>query len=87
VLPFFYACYYGFFALLSNEKMDSIAALELYRNKDLLEKAFGNLNERLNLRRTADLLFLNIFLAYQGLPDGLEPFKCRIADLSILCLY
>ncbi len=44
--------YYGFFALLSNEKMSSIRALELYRNKDLVEKAFGNLKERLNLRRT-----------------------------------
>jgi transposase len=44
--------YYGIFALLSNEKMDSITALELYRNKDLVEKAFGNLKERLNLRRT-----------------------------------
>ena len=44
--------YYGFFALLSNEKMDSISALQVYRNKDLVEKAFGNLKERLNLRRT-----------------------------------
>ena len=44
--------YYGFFAVLSNEKMGSITALELYRNKDLVEKAFGNLRERLNLRRT-----------------------------------
>ena len=44
--------YFGFFALLSNEKMDSITALELYRNKDLVEKAFGDLKERLNLRRT-----------------------------------
>jgi len=44
--------YYGFFALLSNDKMDSITALELYRNKDLVEKAFGNLKERLNFRRT-----------------------------------
>lgn len=44
--------FYGFFALLSNEKMDSIEALELYRNKDVAEKAFGNLKERLNLRRT-----------------------------------
>ena len=44
--------YYGFFALLSNEKMDSIEALELYRSKDVVEKAFGNLKERLNLRRT-----------------------------------
>lgn len=44
--------YYGFFALLSNEPMDSITALELYRNKDVVEKAFGNLKERLNMRRT-----------------------------------
>jgi len=44
--------YYGFFALLSNDKMGSITALELYRNKDMVEKAFGNLKERLNLRRT-----------------------------------
>lgn len=44
--------YYGFFALLTNEKMDAITALELYRNKDVVEKAFGNLKERLNMRRT-----------------------------------
>jgi transposase len=44
--------YFGFFALLSNEKMDAISALQVYRNKDLAEKAFGNLKERLNLRRT-----------------------------------
>lgn len=44
--------YYGFFALLSNEKMRSIEALELYRNKDVAEKAFGDLKERLNMRRT-----------------------------------
>ena len=43
--------YYGFFALLSNEKMDSITALEIYRNKDVAEKAFGDLKERLNMRR------------------------------------
>ena len=43
--------YYGYFALMSNEKMDSISALELYRNKDVVEKAFGNLKERLNMRR------------------------------------
>ncbi len=32
--------YYGFFTLLTNEKMDSITALELYHNKDVVEKAF-----------------------------------------------
>ena len=44
--------YYGFFALLGNETMDAITALDLYRNKDVIEKAFGNLKERLNMRRT-----------------------------------
>jgi transposase len=44
--------YYGFFALLTNETMDAITALELYRNKDVVEKAFGDLKERLNMRRT-----------------------------------
>jgi transposase len=42
---------FGYFALISNESMDSIKALELYRNKDLCEKTFGNLKERLNMRR------------------------------------
>lgn len=43
--------YYGYFALVSNAKMDAITALETYRNRDLVEKAFGNLKEKLNLRR------------------------------------
>jgi len=43
--------YFGFFALISNETMDAITALEIYRNKDVVEKAFGNLKERLNMRR------------------------------------
>lgn len=44
---------YGYFALLSNDIKEPIKALETYRNKDLVEKAFGNLKERLNLRRLA----------------------------------
>ena len=44
---------YGYFVLLSNEVKDAVKALEIYRNKDLVEKAFCNLKERLNLRRTA----------------------------------
>jgi transposase len=44
--------YYGFFALMTNESMDALAALSIYRNKDVIEKAFGNLEERLNLRPT-----------------------------------
>ncbi len=43
--------YFGFFALITNEKMDAFTALMLYRMKDVIEKAFGNIKERLNLRR------------------------------------
>ncbi|MBC5744332.1 transposase [Lachnospiraceae bacterium MD308] len=31
--------------------MDAFTALHLYRMKDVVEKAFGNLKERLNMRR------------------------------------
>ena len=43
--------YLGYFALITNEKMDAMTALHLYRMKDVVEKGFGNLKERLNLRR------------------------------------
>ena len=43
--------YLGYFALITNEKMDSFTALHLYRMKDIVEKGFGNLKERLNMRR------------------------------------
>jgi len=42
---------YGYFALLSNEVKGPFEALSLYRSKDIVEKAFGNLKERLNFRR------------------------------------
>ena len=41
----------GYFVLLSNDIKDPVEALEIYRGKDLIEKAFGNLKERLNMRR------------------------------------
>jgi transposase len=44
---------YGYFTLLSNEIKNPLDALEIYRSKDLIEKAFGNLKERLNMRRTS----------------------------------
>ena len=44
---------YGYFALMSNEIKDALEALTIYRNKDLVEKAFENLKDRLNLRRVA----------------------------------
>ncbi len=43
----------GYFVLLSNEIRDAKIALEIYRNKDLVEKAFCNLKNRLDLKRTA----------------------------------
>ena len=42
----------GYFALLSNEVKDTSAALEIYRKKDMVEKAFDNLKERLDMKRT-----------------------------------
>jgi hypothetical protein len=42
---------YGYFALLSNEVNDPFQALSIYRSKDIVEKGFGNLKERLNFRR------------------------------------
>ncbi len=43
--------YLGYFSLITNEKMDAFTALHLYRMKDIIEKGFGNIKERLNMRR------------------------------------
>ena len=43
---------YGFFAFLSNDIRDPLVALRTYRNRDVIEKAFGNVKDRLNCRRT-----------------------------------
>jgi transposase len=42
----------GYFVLLSNDVKDSRIAIETYRRKDMVEKAFDNLKERLEMRRT-----------------------------------
>jgi len=42
---------YGYFVLLSNEVKEATIALELYRNRDVVEKAFDNIKERLNCKR------------------------------------
>jgi len=42
---------YGFFVLISNEVKDPVTALRLYRMRDVIEKAFWNIKERLKLRR------------------------------------
>lgn len=42
---------YGYFTLISNEISDAAEALDIYRNKDLVEKAFEDIKDRLNMRR------------------------------------
>ena len=42
---------YGYFVLMSNGIKDPAEALRIYRLKDLIEKSFGNLKERLSMRR------------------------------------
>jgi len=44
---------FGYFMLLSNDIKDPSLALSTYRNKDLIEKSFGNLKNRLSMRRTS----------------------------------
>ena len=43
---------FGYFIILSNEIKDPSEVLSIYRNKDLIEKSFGNLKNRLSMRRT-----------------------------------
>ena len=43
---------FGFFVLLSNGIKDPVEALRTYRSKDMIEKAFSDLKDRLNMRRT-----------------------------------
>jgi transposase len=42
---------FGFFALMGNEAMDAGQALRFYRNKDVVEKSFDNVKDRLDMRR------------------------------------
>jgi transposase len=42
--------YYGFFVLLSNSVKDPVEALRIYRAKGMIEKAFNDLKDRLNMR-------------------------------------
>jgi len=43
---------FGYFVLLSNEIKDPRHALWIYRNKDVVEKAFSHLKNRLSMRCT-----------------------------------
>ena len=42
---------FGYFVLLGNETMEPCQALVTYRNKDVVEKAFDNVKDRLDMRR------------------------------------
>jgi transposase len=44
---------FGFFVLLSNDVKDPVEALRIYRSKDMIEKAFADLKDRLNMRQTS----------------------------------
>lgn len=43
---------YGVFILISNEVKDPLTALRLYRTQNVVEKAFWDIKDRLNMRRT-----------------------------------
>jgi transposase len=42
---------FGYFALIGNETLSASQALTIYRNKDVVEKAFDNVKDRLDMRR------------------------------------
>jgi transposase len=42
----------GFFVLLSSSEKSAEETLKIYRSKDMIEKAFSDLKNRLNMRRT-----------------------------------
>ena len=42
---------FGYFALMSNGIKDPVEAIKVYRTRDLVEKAYANLKERLDMRR------------------------------------
>jgi len=69
--------YIGYFALITNEKMDAFTALHLYRMKDIVEKGFCNIKEKLNMRRLLSKSEKNL--------DG-KVFNEFIALILISCL-
>nr|WP_269472571.1 transposase [Pseudoleptotrichia goodfellowii] len=42
---------YGYFSLISNENLEAREILSIYRQKDVAEKAFHNIKDRLDARR------------------------------------
>lgn len=70
----------GYFVLLSNDINDSSAAIETYRRKDMVEKAFENLKERLEMCRTTvhsdEVLAGKFFLQFLALMYVSYIHKC-----------
>jgi transposase len=62
---------FGFFTIFSNNISNPIEALNIYRNKDVIEKAFNNLKNRLIFRHTSacsiECLEGLLFIQYIGL--------------------
>ena len=62
---------FGFFVLLSNGIKDPVEAINIYKSKDMIEKSFSNLKDRLNMRRTSvsseENLEGKIFIQFIGL--------------------
>lgn len=44
---------FGYFVLISNSIKEAKEAIEVYRSKDVIEKAYNDLKHRLNMRRTS----------------------------------
>ena len=61
----------GYFVLMSNEIKDPKEAIEIYRKKDMVEKAFDNLKDRLEMKRTQvhsdEMLVARFFLQFLAL--------------------
>jgi transposase len=62
---------FGFFVFLSNDIKDPVDAVRAYRSKDMIEKAFSDLKDRLSMRRTSvsseENLEGKLFIQFVGL--------------------
>jgi len=63
--------YSGYYVLFSNDIKDSVEALQIYRNKDSVEKCFGDLKNRLDMKRlrihSASVMESRIFVQFISL--------------------
>ncbi|PHS37062.1 MAG: transposase [Sulfurovum sp.] len=62
---------FGYFVLISNSIKEAKEAIEVYRSKDVIEKAYNDLKHRLNMRRTSvsseEALEGKLFVQFVGL--------------------